>query len=212
LLRVLDHGEYRPLGGESVRVNVRVIGATNKDDSVFLHDFRARFKDSLGIPPLRERREDIPLLVRHWCSRLRKKTPDLVERFFQKGPNGTFEPRIHGRVIDYLLSQPLPCNVRELEQVLVMCLKASPEDVLRLPASLDASVTPPQAEPPMSASAEEETTARGDDKPSREKVLAYLERAEWNVSRAAKAIGLQRSKFYRLMEEYRIKKDPTDPM
>jgi len=116
LLRVLDHGEYRPLGGESVRVNVRVIGATNKDDSVFLHDFRARFKDSLRIPPLRERREDIPLLVRHWCSRLRKKTPDLVERFFQGGPAGTFEPRIHGRVVDYLLSQPLPCNVRELER------------------------------------------------------------------------------------------------
>jgi len=93
-----------------------------------------------------------------------------------------------------------------------MCLKASAENVLRLPASLDASVTPPQGEPPSSASTEEETTARGDDKPSREKVLAYLERAEWNVSRAAKVMGVQRSKFYRVMEEYRIKKDPTDPM
>ncbi len=86
LLRALDTGEYKLLGETtSRRVDVRVVGATNRDDSRFRGDFFARFLVRVRIPPLRERQEDIPLLIRSWLLERARKYPELAGRFVRVG-------------------------------------------------------------------------------------------------------------------------------
>jgi DNA-binding NtrC family response regulator len=210
LLRVLDAGEYQSLGeATSRRVDVRVVGATNKDDSAFRPDFRARFRDSVRITPLRERREDISLLMRHWLLRQAHESPELASRLCRVGTTGTLEPKDSGRLVDYLVRQPLPRNVRELEGFLVRALKESQsqDDQLRLPRSIFPSNTTPPPEPPE---AEEEMMDRG-PLPSKDEVLEAWTREGGNLSRVAKRLGVGRNVVYRLMKEYGIKREGTDP-
>jgi transcriptional regulator of acetoin/glycerol metabolism len=119
------------------------------------------------------------------------------------------EPRISGRLVDYLVRQPLPLNVRELNALLVKALDASPDDEVKLPSSMPSFTTSP---PPEEPEGEGETQDRGDDgRPSKEKILAHLAREGGKVSRAAKSLGLHRNVVYRLMREYGIKREDTDP-
>jgi DNA-binding NtrC family response regulator len=210
LLRVLDAGEYQPVGeATSRRVDVRVVGATNKDDGAFRPDFRARFRDSVRIPPLRERREDIPLLIRHWLLREAHESPEIASRLCRVGSTGTLEPKVSGRLVDHLVRQPLPRNVRELEGFLVRALKEShsQDNELRPPRSVVSSSVTPPPEPPEE---EEETVDRGPD-PSKEEMLAAWAREEGNISRVAKRLRRGRNVVYRLMGKYGLKKEETDP-
>ncbi len=210
LLRVLDAGEYQPVGeATSRRVDVRVVGATNKDDGAFRPDFRARFRDSIRVPPLRERREDIPLLIRHGLLREAHESPDVASRLCRVGSTGTLEPKVSGRLVDSLVRQPLPRNVRELEGFLVRALKErqSQDDELRPPRSVWPSNMTPPPEPPE---AEEETADRGPD-PSKEEMLAAWAREGGNISRMARRLGRGRNVVYRLMGVYGINRDETDP-
>ncbi len=143
LLRVLDSGECRQLGADAARrVNVRVIGATNEDGGMFRPDFRARFGLTVRIPPLRERREDIPLLIKHWLLRRADKYPEIGARFMRVGPHGR-EPRISGRLVDYLVRHPLQRNVRELNELLLQALNASVEhNEVKLSPSMRAASLP----------------------------------------------------------------------
>ena len=111
LLRVLQEGEYEPLGGNTVRADVRVVAATNRD--LLAEVSAGRFREDLyyrlnviaiTAPPLRARREDIPLLVDHFLG--------LYSQKNQK-------PRlsISRGALDRLLNYPFPGNVRELENV-----------------------------------------------------------------------------------------------
>ena len=108
LLRVLQEGELERVGGtKTLKVNVRVVAATNKDlkEEVQLHRFREDLYYRLNvltvaIPPVRERTEDIPILVDH----------------FLKREGGTM--RISKNVMDVLQSYPWPGNVRELESTI----------------------------------------------------------------------------------------------
>jgi hypothetical protein len=73
LLRALQTGEYTPVGESTPRrADVRVVGATNKAESSFRDDFLPRFLARIKVPPLRERQEDIPHLIRHWLLRARR--------------------------------------------------------------------------------------------------------------------------------------------
>jgi DNA-binding NtrC family response regulator len=217
LLRVLDAGEYRTLGDSTPRrVDIRVVGATNRDvsdESVFRRDLLARFGRTIRIPPLRERREDIPLLVRHWLLRRAHQDPVVMERFTRMGPAKTLEPRISGRLIDYLVRQPLPLNVRELNALLEKALDASKDgeaDEVKLPSSMPSWNTSPPSEAPE-VGRKGETDDGGGDDPSKEQVLAALAAAEGNVSRAAKRLGVHRNTLSRLMKKFEIKRDETAP-
>jgi DNA-binding NtrC family response regulator len=208
LLRVLDAGEYRPVGEATPRrVDVRVIGATNRDDSVFRADFRARFGRTVRIPPLRERREDIPLLIRHWLLRRAQQYPE-AGRFLRVGASGAMEPRISGRLVDYLVRQPLPLNVRELNALLLKALDASAGDEVKLPSSLPSWNT---SVPPEDAEAEGAAKRRGARAPNKEELLACLGREGNNISRVAESLGVHRNVVYRLIREYGIKRDETAP-
>lgn len=112
LLRVLQEGEYEPLGGEPTRADVRVVAATNRDLLAEVH--AGRFREdlyyrlnviSVTAPPLRARRDDIPLLVDHF----------LLVYCAKNGKSKIVPTR---EAIDRLLEYPWPGNVRELENVI----------------------------------------------------------------------------------------------
>jgi DNA-binding NtrC family response regulator len=211
LLRVLDEGEYqRVTEAIARRVDIRFVGATNKDLAAFRPDFFARFERIIRIPPLRQRREDIPLLIRHWVLRRVEGDAKLTSRYLRPGPTGKLEPRINGRLVDHFLRQELPLNVRELNAFLESTL-SNTEDDLRLPQSMDPERG---ARPPANGAVTDEggdSGIREDGLPSKVKLLAYLERAGGNVSEVARQVGKGRKVIYRLMEEYGIKGDGADP-
>jgi transcriptional regulator of aromatic amino acid metabolism len=76
-----------------------------------------------------------------------QKSPETCQRFVREGPNGRLEPRISARLVDYLVRQPLPDNVRELRRVLLRAINASDGDEIRMPAG-DSTATGPSAGPP----------------------------------------------------------------
>jgi DNA-binding NtrC family response regulator len=159
------------------RVDVRFVGATNRDESFFRSDFLARFPVRVRLPPLRERREDIALLSRHFPLRHAGQSP---------------EPRVSARLIDALVRHPLPLNARELHAL----LEASPGDELRLPAVSTA--------PPAPRAAKDAPGSTPQAAPSRADILAWLKSEEGNVARVARRLGMERTALYRLMKSYGI--------
>ena len=199
LLRVLDEGEYRPIGEPtSRRVDIRVVGATHQDDSRFRDDFQARFQARVRLPPLRERREDIPLIVRHLLLERARKYPGLADRWLRKTSDGRLEPRISAHLVDHLIRHPLPTNVRQLRTILIDAIDRSTADKLTLPAEV-ASAPPAAPAPTLPAAARS-----GPAVPSKEELEAHLQRAGWNVAKVARMLGLRRGALYRLMKAYGI--------
>jgi two-component system nitrogen regulation response regulator GlnG/two-component system response regulator HydG len=203
LLRVLDEGEYRPVGEAAARrADIRLVGATNQDDGHFRGDFLARFPVRVRIPPLRERREDIPLLVRHLLLERARKYPDLEGRLLMKAPDGRLEPKISARLVDYLVRHPLPTNVRQLRTILIDAINTSPPDKLTLAAGSTSA-------PPVAAAS---TLPEAESRPgpaarSKQDLEAHLRRAGWNVAQVARMLGLSRGALYRLMDSYGIERE-----
>ncbi len=124
LLRVLQEGEYEPVGGNPVRADVRIVAATNRDllAEVQAGRFREDFFYRLNViavtaPPLRARREDIPLLVDHFLG-----------IYCQK--NGKVRITISHNALERLLEYPWPGNVRELENVVERAVVLSRSETL----------------------------------------------------------------------------------
>ena len=129
LLRVLDDGEYQRLGESRARhVDLRLVAATNRPASDLRDDLLARFALRIRVPPLQERREDLPLLLRHVLDRILDDEPDLGGRF--RGERG---PRVDARLVLAVLQRDWTTHVRELEALLWQALAASPGDTVLLP-------------------------------------------------------------------------------
>jgi len=192
LLRVLEQGEVRPVGASRVlTVNVRVVAATNRDleravrEGSFRQDLYYRLNViRIAVPPLRDRREDIPLLAAHV----------LREVATRGGPPRRLSPE----ALSALMSYAWPGNVRELENVLErLALAATGEtlDVFDLPASF-------RERPPATLEA-----PLFDGLPSLEQMekryLAHvLEALKGNRTRAAEVLGIDRRTLYRMMERF----------
>jgi DNA-binding NtrC family response regulator len=187
LLRVVETGEFEPVGSSRTRrVDVRIVSATNSDlrqevsAGRFRQDLLFRLNTiEIRVPPLRERRPDLPLLAQHF---LRQHT-----QRYRKELAG-FEPA----ALEALLAHPWPGNVRELDHAVERAvLMASGPQVraadlgLRLPGSDARSLDD------MSLEEVEQLLIR--------KALA---RYEGNVSRAAEALGLSRSALYRRLQRH----------
>ena len=211
MLRLLDDGTYRRVSEVAERrVDIRVIGATNRDEGAFRGDFRARFGCDIRIAPLRERREDIPLLIRHWLLLRAQKEPKIAGRFLYVGPTGSMEPRISAHLVDFLVRHPHPRNVRGLNTLLLQAYKANAavegNDQLKMPSWMRSAGTS-DTSPPTEAEAKGEAQGRGRaDTPDKEEVVECLAAEGGNVSRAAKRLGVHRNVLYRLMREYGIER------
>ena len=191
----------------------RVIGAHHQpDESAFKHDFLARFLRSVQISPLRERREDIPLLIRHIVLQRAQKFPELADRFVQKSEGGRLDIRISPRFVDYLIRHPLPKNVRELLAIVVKAIDESPGDELRMPGSTPSLAPPaaapvPETLPPEAAAVEDAPEGYvPPGSPSKARVIAVLDHERGAIAKAARVLGLERNALYRLMRAYGIKR------
>jgi DNA-binding NtrC family response regulator len=188
LLRVLQAGELERVGSSRTRrVDVRVISATNADLQAEVH--AGRFREDLlfrlntieiRLPPLRERREDIPLLAAHFLRR-------HAARY--RKPLKGFEPA----AVQALLAHAWPGNVRELDHSVERAVLMAQGDAVR---SVDLAL---QAQRASGAESMEEMTLE-----SVERVLIQKALARWdgNVSHAARALGLSRSALYRRMAQH----------
>ena len=188
LLRVVETGEFERLGSSRTRrVDVRILSATNADlagevaAGRFRQDLRFRLNTiEITVPPLRDRREDIPLLAQHFLG--------LHARRYRKDVAG-FE----AAALQTLLDHPWPGNVRELDHAVERAALLASGPRVR-PADLGLRPLRDSAEPPLEEMGLEEV----------EGVLIRkaLSRFGGNVSRAAEALGLSRSALYRRMEKY----------
>ncbi|MFN7950623.1 MAG: sigma 54-interacting transcriptional regulator [bacterium] len=211
LLRAIQEGEIRPVGADRpVKVNVRIVAATHRDlraeveKGNFRQDLLYRLEVIvLSLPALRDRREDIPLIATHLLSEL-------------AGRDGKPAPALSRGALELLLSHDWPGNVRELASVLETARVLANGDVIQpndLAASPAFHAIRARATAPA-ASADDDASAGGD---FREQVQAFerkilsdsLARASGNMSRAARALGMDRAQMFRLLKRYGIGQSPA---
>ena len=193
LLRALQSGEIRPVGSaQSITVDVRVVAATNRDldqmirQGAFREDLFYRLNViSLALPPLRERREDIPLLAEHFLGRSAKRLGRSL--------------RLSAAAVDRLLRYPWPGNVRELENAVERSAILARQEVIG-PEDLPPHVTGGVALGPAPSLEREHTLAEAE----RAHIIQTLERCSWNHSRAAETLGIGRTTLWRKLKEYGI--------
>ncbi|MGB9595126.1 MAG: sigma-54-dependent transcriptional regulator [Candidatus Poribacteria bacterium] len=199
VLKAIEEGEFTRIGGkEPIKVDVRIISATNKDlqqeveQGKFREDLYYRLNViPIYVPPLRERIEDIPLLVSYFLAKF------SVE-------NGIKEKRISQSAMKLLQSYHWPGNVRELKNLIERLVIMVPSDSIEasdLPSSFFEQ--PKVSEP----SVVELRKAKNDFE--REYILRILKSCDWNITETAKILGIERTNLHRKMKQYGIsrKKD-----
>jgi two-component system, NtrC family, nitrogen regulation response regulator NtrX len=201
VLRVLQEGEVERLGSaRTIKVDVRVIAATNKDLEQEIE--RGTFREDLyfrlsvipiRVPALRERREDIPLLVRHFA--------DLFSREHNRRPH-----RFTQAALEYMQKARWKGNVRELKNTVERLLIMTPGDVvdvhdLRDIVRLDAK---PQA---VEGDKEPGTLREFKESAERAFLVGKLRENGWNISKTAEVIGTPRSNLYKKLEQYGISQE-----
>jgi len=190
LLRVLQEGEVRPVGAtQSVPVDVRVISATHRD--LDAHRAEGRFREdlyyrlnvvSLHLPPLSERREDIPLLSAHI---LRK----LAERYRKP------VPALAPDAMALLVAAPWPGNVRQLLNLLEQAVALTPTTVI--PATLVANALKEDAAALVPFEEARKTFER-------DYLARLLKITGGNVTQAAQLAKRNRTEFYKLLQRHRL--------
>ena len=193
LLRVLQEREYEPLGSvDTVKADLRVVAATNQPLAELVS--KGRFRDDLyfriavvrlTMPPLRERREDIPLLVEHFVRRFNAKRGKKLDG-------------VTPAVMEILMRHDFPGNVRELENLIeygfVLCHEGSIE-VFHLPEDfrpVGLSAAPPRSEASPLKFAEADT------------IRAALGRTRGHLAHAAEELGISRTTLWRKLRKLGI--------
>jgi DNA-binding NtrC family response regulator len=212
LLRFIEEREFKAVGDTRTRtVNIRLITATNKDLEGMVAD--GEFRDDLyyrinvfpvGVPPLRERRDDIPALAMHFLKRFNEDVERKVKEFSPGAMN-------------LLMNHDWPGNVRELENVVHRGVILAAGDVIRQGHLVNIIGLLPRIDLDVPRTSEDlkriKKIARQKSVKEVERhfVLSALKRNRWNVTRSAEATGMQRSNFQALMKKYDIRIRGTDP-
>ncbi|HZB24626.1 MAG TPA: sigma-54 dependent transcriptional regulator [Vicinamibacterales bacterium] len=201
VLRVLQEGEVERLGSaRTIKVDVRVIAATNKDleaeieKGTFREDLYFRLSVvPIKVPPLRERRDDIPALVRHFA--------DLFSRDNNRRPQ-----RFTPGAIEYLQRARWKGNVRELKNTVERLIIMTPGETIDADDLRD--VVRLEQKPPAPDNEKNPNTLR-EFKESAERafLVGKLRENNWNISKTAEVIGTPRSNLYKKLEQYGINQE-----
>jgi DNA-binding NtrC family response regulator len=205
LLRVIQYGEFRRVGGtREISVDVRVIAATNREletaiaEGSFRTDLYYRLNViSLHIPPLRDRREDIPLLIRHF---IETKAKEL------EMPPRAFLPE----TVDLMLRYRWPGNIRELENLIERLLVLSSSGPVRpeeLPDTMRKTSAAEQADPRSQVLLGLRTLPDAVDEFERDIIEQVLREYGFNQTRAAARLGLSRRILKYRMDKLGIAED-----
>jgi len=201
VLRALQGGDITPVGGaRPASVDVRVIAATNKDlyEQIEKGDFREDLLHRLNmvtirVPPLRERREDIPMLVAHFA--------DLVP-----GSYGVTYKRFTESALGALADSDWPGNVRQLKNAVARLMILSGGDSVER-RDVDALVRPGDSEAGVPGDMMAvETLSEFKDAAEKAFIAGKLRDHDWNVSEAARRMGMPRSNLYKKIERHGLQR------
>ncbi len=200
LLRVLQQKEFERVGDhKTIKVDVRIIAATNQnleklvEEKKFREDLFYRLNViTVNIPPLRERKEDLPALVDHFISAYSKENHKKI-----KG--------ISKEILDILMNYNWPGNIRELENIIERAVILDMDGVIKrndLPEILiDINVTPPSSHENINIMDTLKDVLRV---PEKVHILRVLKEVGWNKKKAATKLGVNRTTLYNKLRKYSI--------
>lgn len=207
LLRTLQEKEFRQVGGiKNIKVDVRLIAATNKDLEKMIE--QEKFREDLfyrlnivpiKLPLLKNRKEDIPLLVHHFLEIYNAKTNKKI-----KG--------VSPEAMSLLMEYDWPGNVRELENIVERLIIMSDNKIIeadQLPLHIQGkrvcfNITTPQTNEELKKMKKQIRTAAVENI-EKAFLINALERNDWNISKTAREVGMKRQNFQSLMRKYNIK-------
>ena len=197
LLRVLQEQEIERVGSsKKIKVDVRVLASTNRDlpkdvrDGAFREDLYYRLRVvPIHLPPLRERKEDIPLLARHFIERFREAYGSSVRDISDAG-------------MRHLEEQPWYGNVRELKHTIERAVVLGAGDLIE-PADLALPKGPASGE---ADTPESDGLQEAMDQAARQHVLRILDRTNWHKQEAARRLGVDRATLYRMVKKYSLER------
>ena len=197
LLRVLEDREFYPLGSQKLhRVDVRIIAATNQglkdlvQQKLFREDLYYRLNVMrLDLPPLKQRRGDVPLLIRRFLNQYNLTRSTAITTIAEDA-------------LELLLNYDYPGNVRELENIIEhACILCQGEAIERrhLPVYIQTKACPEDHSPPART-----TDLESQPEWERRRLLQALEEHRWNRQKVAKALGMERTTLWRKMKKHRL--------
>ncbi len=202
VLRVLQEGEVERLGSaKTIKVDVRVIAATNKDLEAEIE--KGNFREDLyfrlsvipiRVPPLRDRREDIPALVRHFA--------DLFSRDNNRRPQ-----RFTPAALEYLQRARWKGNVRELKNTVERLIIMTPGEVIDVDDLRDIVRLDAKAASGDNEKERPGTLREFKESAERTFLVGKLRENNWNISKTAEVIGTPRSNLYKKLEQYGISQE-----
>jgi len=203
LLRVIEENQFFRLGStKAVKIKVRLLSATNRDvrscveKGTFREDLFYRIGVvSIKLPPLREKRDDIPLLINHF-----------LKKYADKYDKGVLS--LDPKVENLLLTYQWPGNVRELEHIIERAIALTNQKIIQL-SDLPENMVPSSTRTHLSSSLDKELSyseakRRLIEHFDKDFVTHHLKKAKGNVSRAARQMGIQRTSLQRLMKKYAL--------
>jgi DNA-binding NtrC family response regulator len=201
VLRVIEDGEICPVGSSrTTHVDVRIIAATNRDlkEALRSREFREDLYFRLSViqvsvPPLRERREDIPLLVEHFMAKLceERKHPAL---------------KLSVGALETMIEYSWPGNVRELRNLVEkMVVLSSNDTVLKEEIEFYLADNRFQETDPLTTASQTLGQVRRNHE--RESILAKLSATHWNYEKTASELGVSRATLFRKIKDLQIKRE-----
>lgn len=196
LLRVLQEKTIHHLGSSKpIKIDARIVSATNRDlekavkTGSFREDLYYRLNVvTINVPPLRDRTEDIPLLLNHFLKKFTIENSRNIKGF-------------SGEAMEMLFAYPWPGNVRELENVVEHAVVVCKNEKIT-PGNL-----PDNIRQEINITEEEfASTPKSLEDSERIHILKILEHNEWNISRTAKDLGIDRVTLYNKIKKYNIEK------
>lgn len=202
LLRFLEQKEYERIGeSETRKADVRVVAATNQDlqEKVETREFREdllfRLKGVLiELPPLRERGEDIPLLVSHFL--------EISRNSLNKNIEG-----LDDEVSRIFLEYPWPGNIRELKSTIHYGCALSNGEIIQK-KDLPPEIISAEELTKLARRKTDTTPKKAEEQSTKERILAMLEKTDWNKAKTARLLRISRATLYTKLLKYNIENRP----